>query len=153
MADDLTALENWAAPLLAKLRPDQVRTLTRDIARELRRSQSQRIAKQQAPDGAAYAARKPQNTARRLRKQQGQIKQAMFSKLRTARHLRADSNAAEVTVGFSGRAAHIATVHQEGLRDLVKPGGPSYTYPARQLLGLTATERATIADQLLKHLG
>ena len=49
--DDLTALETWAAPLIAKLQPAQVRQLTREIARDLRRSQAQRIAAQVAPDG------------------------------------------------------------------------------------------------------
>ena len=151
MADDLTALENWAAPLLAKLQPAQVRSITREIARDLRRSQAQRIASQKAPDGTVYPARKPQSQ-QQLRKQKGKIRQAMFAKLRTARHLRADSTASEAVVGFVGRTARIASVHQEGLRDQVQAGGPSYTYPARPLLGITEAERSAIADKLLKHL-
>ena len=151
MADDLTALEAWAAPLLAKLQPAQVRKITREIARDLRRTQAQRIAKQQAPDATPYPARKPPSKAH-LRQQQGKIRQSMFNKMRTARHLRADSTDTEANVGFTGRTARIARVHQEGLRDQVQPGGPSYSYPVRALLGITPQEREHIADQLLKHL-
>lgn len=41
-------MENWASPLLARLQPGERRTLARKIGTELRRSQSQRIGKQQA---------------------------------------------------------------------------------------------------------
>ena len=69
--DELTALENWAAPLLACLQPGERRTLARKIGTELRRSQSQRIGKQQAPDGTAYAQLKQQ-----LRAEAGRVRQA-----------------------------------------------------------------------------
>lgn len=39
----------------------------------------------------------------------------MFAKLRTARHLKVRSNGNEVSVGFNGSSAAIATVHQYGL--------------------------------------
>lgn len=52
--DPLSALEDWVAPLLAKLEPAQRRALARNVGQALRRSQAARIAAQQNPDGSAY---------------------------------------------------------------------------------------------------
>lgn len=76
----------------------------------------------------------------------------MFTRLRTARHLRLQASDEAATIGFLGRTARIARVHQEGLRDAVKPGGPHYHYPARALLGLTDVEREHIRELLLAHI-
>lgn len=145
-ADPLQQLEDWAAPLLAKLSAAEQRQLARRIATDLRRSQSQRIAQQRNPDGSAYEARKPQRKQR-----QGQVK-AMFDKLRAARHLRAQATSAAAVIAITGRAARIARVHQEGLRDQVEPGGPSVIYPRRELLGISDAERERILDTLVDHL-
>ena len=72
MTDNLTALEDWAAPLLANLKPAERRKLTASIGRKLRRSQQQRITAQRNPDGTAYAPRKQRD----LRGKQGSIVQA-----------------------------------------------------------------------------
>lgn len=146
MADPLQQLEDWAAPLLAKLSAQEQRQLARRIATDLRRSQAKRIAQQRNPDGSAYEARKPQRKHR-----QGQVK-AMFDKLRSARHLRAQATSAAAVIAITGRAARIARVHQEGLRDQVEPGGPSVIYPRRELLGITDAERERIRDTLVDHL-
>lgn len=149
---DLAALEDWVAPLLAKLQPAEVRALARQIATELRRSQAQRIAQQQAPDGSAYAPRKAQ-PAQRLREGQGAIRRgAMFKKLRTVRHLKAQASEQQAAVGFLGRVARIARVHHEGLRDEVTPGGPQVVYPARELLGFSQADRQRIRDAVLERL-
>lgn len=57
-ADPLQQLEDWAAPLLAKISPAEQRKLVRSIATDLRRRQADRISKQRNPDGSKYAARK-----------------------------------------------------------------------------------------------
>ncbi|ARE56090.1 phage virion morphogenesis protein [Xanthomonas citri] len=147
--DELTALENWAAPLLARLQPRERRTLARKIGMELRRSQSQRIGKQQAPDGAPYAPRKQQ-----LKQKSGRIKRAkMFAKLRQAKYLKVSASPNAVSVGFVGRVSRIARVHQCGLTERVRPGGPIARYERRVLLGLSAEDRRIVRDQLLDHLG
>ncbi|MEC3890256.1 phage virion morphogenesis protein, partial [Xanthomonas campestris] len=106
--DELTSLENWAAPLLARLQPAERRTLARKIGTELRRSQSQRIGKQQAPDGSPYAPRKQQ-----LRQKAGRIKRAkMFAKLRQAKYFKVSASPNAVSLGFVGRVSRIARVHQ-----------------------------------------
>jgi phage virion morphogenesis protein len=148
MADDLRALEDWVAPLLAKLTSAERRKLARTIGTDLRRAQTARIASQRNPDGSAYAPRK----TTRPRQQRGRIRQAMFAKLRTASHLKLIDDANSITIGFTGRVSRIARVHQYGLRDEVTPGGLSVEYPARELLGLTTDDRELVKDLLLKHL-
>lgn len=150
MADDLSALETWATPLLEALTGPERRRLAREVGQALRRSQQARIAAQQNPDGSDYAPRKAQATTK-ARQAKGRIRRAMFTKLRTARFLRILLDEEGVSVGFSGTAARIATVHQEGGRDTPRPGARSIRYEARVLLGLTEDDRQMIADLILKH--
>lgn len=153
--DDLSAVEAWAGALLVQLQPAARRQATADIARELRRSQQARIAAQRNADGSAYDARKPRLFLKnkKLREKQGRIKRkAMFAKLRTARYLKIENDGNGLAVGFSGRVAMIARVHQEGQTAEVKRGGRSYKYPVRQLLGFTQEDREMIRDKLLAHI-
>lgn len=156
---DLEALSHWLEPLIRQLEPSQQRALARDIARELRRSQSKRITAQRNPDGSVFEPRKRQPEPKpdkkgRIRARAGQIRRgAMFRRIRTARFLRTSNSAAEAVVGFSGRVARIAAVHQHGLRDAVRPGGPEVDYPARELLGFSDADRDLIESLVLKHLG
>ncbi|OLH88183.1 tail protein [Xanthomonas oryzae pv. oryzae] len=143
--DELTALENWAAPLLSRLQPGERRTLARNIGTELRRSQSQRIGKQQAPDGTPYAPRKEQ-----LRDKAGRVKlKKMFAKLRQAKYFKVSASPNEVSVGFMGRVSRIARVHQEGMTEQVRPGGPRVTYAKRRLLGISEHDKEEIMNLIL----
>lgn len=153
MNDDLQQLELWAASLLAKVEPAGRRHIARTIAIALRRSQAKRIAMQKAPDGSSYPPRRKR--AEPLRRKRGQLRRkqaAMFSKLRTARWLKTAVTAEGPEVGFYGRVARLARVHQEGLSDRVAPNGPSVTYAQRVLLGFTPEDRDMIRDLLLQHL-
>lgn len=144
--DDLTRLENWATPLLAKLQPAERRQLARKVATALRRSQQRRIAKQQNSDGTAYAPRRAQS-------RQGRIKRkAMFVKLRQAKFMKASSDPSSVSVGFMGRVSRIARVHQLGLNDQVSPGGADVNYQRRELLGFSSADLELIESMLLEHL-
>ncbi|WP_434771143.1 phage virion morphogenesis protein [Pseudomonas entomophila] len=146
---ELDALEDWAGPLLQRLEPSARTKLAKTIAQQLRRSQQQRVAAQRNADGTAFAPRKP-----RMRDKQGRVrgKAKMFRKLRTADHLKARGDAAGATVGFTGRVARIAKVHQQGLRDRAQRGAPPVKYARRMLLGLTDQELETIRNTLLNHL-
>jgi phage virion morphogenesis protein len=153
VVDELTQLEVWVSPLLAKLAPAQRRQLARTIALDLRRAQQQRIAAQKAPDGTPYPPRK--HRAESLRDKRGALrrkKNAMFDKLRTARWLKANITNEGAEVGFLGRVARLARVHQEGSMDRVSPDGPMAKYPARPLLGITAADRAMVRDHVLAFL-
>lgn len=138
------------APLLQRIEPAERSKLARKIAQQLRRGQQQRVIAQRNPDGSAYAPRKP----RKLRSKQGRIraKVKMFQKLRTVSHLKARGDSSAATVGFTGRIARIARVHQEGLSDRAAPGAPTVQYEKRELLGFTDLEREQIRDALLAHL-
>jgi phage virion morphogenesis protein len=76
----------------------------------------------------------------------------MFRRLRQARHLRAiaDQNAARV--GYSGRTARIARIHQEGLSERITPGGPLVQYPQRRLIGWSDDDRQWVLDEAREHL-
>lgn len=218
MIDDFAPIEALAGNLLRQLAPPERRKLLRRMAREIQRSQSARIARQQDPDGAAFAARKPKTQRQRGRyavkflypkgaaeprlvfmkswvkqgplmtgfdveagairsffwdqvakwlpvdaseqnvgagrlRRQGAIRQkAMFRKLRNARNLRADATDSEAWIGFTGRAADIARVSQDGLRDRPVAKAKEVRYARRQLLGLTLPERDRALDLLLEHV-
>ncbi|MCS3807765.1 phage virion morphogenesis protein [Xanthomonas sp. 4461] len=146
--DDLTALETWAAPLLARLQEGERLKLARKIGTALRRSQSQRIGKQQAPDGTPYAPRKQQ-----LRDKAGRVKsKKMFAKLRQAKYFKVSASPNLVSVGFMGRVSRIARVHQEGLTEQIRSEGPKARYEKRILLGLTNKDLANIRDVLITHV-
>ena len=150
MANNLEALETWASLLLERLEPGERVKLARSIGQELRRSQQKRVMAQENPDGSKYAPRKKRD----LRGKQGRIRRRldMFKKLRTASYLkiRGDSNA--VTVGFTGRIARIARVHQYGLKDRAERGAPDVRYDQREVLGFTEADLDLIRDGLLAHL-
>lgn len=149
MADDLQQLEDWVAPLLARLDIKQRRQAARSVATVLRRSQRERIKAQTNPDGTPYAPRKPQ----KWRDRQGGVRRkAMFGKLRTAKWLKATARGDTAVVGFFGNVARIAKTHQFGLRDRVSREGVITEYPQRELLGFTEADRELIRDTLIDHL-
>jgi phage virion morphogenesis protein len=149
MSDDFSDVQAWAAALLAQLRPAERRRVNRAIAVELRRSEGQRIAAQQNPDGTPYA---PRRIKKNLRGKSGAIRRRMFTRLRTARYLRVQATDSEAIVDFTGAAARLALVHQEGRTDRPAPGQKPVRYPRRKLLGFTQQERDMVLDTLARHL-
>lgn len=155
MSGDVDQLAHWLAPLLSRLEPAQLRRLARDVARDLRAANAATMRAQRTPDGAPWEPRKrpakPPKKARRT--QRGKLRaQAMFTKLRAAKHLRASAQGSAAVVQFVGRAQRIARVHHFGLRDRVMPGGPMYDYPARELLGITPDMQQKISERIIDHL-
>ncbi|MFC3549456.1 phage virion morphogenesis protein [Lysobacter cavernae] len=146
--DDLQQLETWVAPLLAKLQPGARRALARKVGIALRRSQHQRVGEQRNPDGSAFLPRKRTLKAGRIKSR----KLKMFRRIAKTDYLKAQATEHDVTVGFYGRIARIARVHQEGLADRVSRGGPTVRYERRQLLGFTDVDLRMISDLLIEHL-
>lgn len=215
MSDDFSEIEQVAGALLRKLGGGERRKLLRQMAREIQKSQSARIARQQQPDGQRYLARKEkkppspgtyavkflyprgapeprlvfmkswvhegkmltgfdvevggirsffwdkvdrwlpiapdeQNKGAGKFRRKGRIRQtAMFRKLRSARNLRSDATDQEAWIGFTGRAAEIARVHQEGLLDKPAAKAKPVRYAKRTLIGLTDAERTKALDLLI----
>ncbi|RYF00244.1 MAG: phage virion morphogenesis protein, partial [Oxalobacteraceae bacterium] len=75
-----------------------------------------------------------------------------FKKLRLARNLKAGATDAEAWVGFVGRAARIARVHQEGGVDRPASEQAPVRYAKRVLIGPTAAEEARLLDMLLAQI-
>lgn len=150
MTNRLEALEDWAAGLLGQLEPASRNKLARSIGQGLRRSQQQRIIAQQNPDGSKYAPRKQRN----LRGKQGRVKWKvkMFQKLRTANFLKVQGDGNAISVGFTGRIARIARVHQYGLKDRAQKSAPEIRYQQREILGFTDADLDFVRSLLLTHL-
>lgn len=155
MADDLHEVGAGLSALLANISAPERRKMMVEIARELRRAQTGRIAAQRNPDGSAFVPRKPQDTPA-IRSKAGRLKRqvkgrAMFLKIRSASYLRAEGSSDAAAVGFVGQTARIARVHQRGERDRVSKGKTAQ-YPQRELLGVTEEDRGMIMDAVLRRL-
>lgn len=134
--------------LIAALSPAARRKLAGEIAKELRKSQQQRIKLQKAPDGSPYEARKRQP----LRAKTGRIKRAMFQKLRTSRYMKATGRENSAVVEFTGKVQRIARVHQLGLKDRPRPRVKDVQYTKRQLLGFSQEDEELIEDMINRHI-
>ena len=143
--DDLSLMEGWVQPLINGLDRKSRTAMARQIAREVRKEQQQRIKAQRNPDGTAFVPRRKQRNKR------GKIKrQAMFAKIRTARYMKAKGTANSAVIQFVGPVAKIAEVHQYGLRDKIDRRKPrTHKYDARQLLGVTTKTQKIVADTIL----
>ncbi|MEG6253250.1 phage virion morphogenesis protein [Enterobacter ludwigii] len=145
---DFKPFDDKLAGLLASLSPAGRRKLAGDIAKELRKSQQQRIKQQKAPDGSPYQARKRQP----LRAKTGRIKRAMFQKLRASRYMKATGRENSAVVEFTGKVQRIARVHQYGLKDRPNPNAKDVQYPERQLLGFSQEDKQLVETLIIKHL-
>ena len=137
--------------LINNLSSQARRQLARNIGQALRKNQQARIARQENPDGRAFEPRKPR---KEFGKKKGRIKRkAMFAKLRTARYFKIQSNANEVSIGFTSSSAAIAKIHQYGLMS-----SPSKTkdfkvrYAQRELLGFSQSDLDIIEDLVIEQL-
>ncbi|KAA0510354.1 phage virion morphogenesis protein [Enterobacter vonholyi] len=131
--------------LIAALSPAARRKLAGEIAKELRKSQQQRIKLQKAPDGSPYQARKRQP----LRAKTGRIKRAMFQKLRTSRYMKATGRENSAVVEFTGKVQRIAQIHQYGLKDRPNTHGKEVQYAERPLLGFSFEDEILIRDLVI----
>ncbi|WP_410742935.1 phage virion morphogenesis protein [Citrobacter freundii] len=146
--NDFKPFDDKLAGFIGALSPASRRRLATDIAKELRRSQQQRIKQQKAPDGTPYQERKCQP----LRAKKGRIKRAMFQKLRTSRYMKASGRNDAAVVEFTGRVQRIAQIHQYGLKDRPNPHAQYVQYPKRPLFGLNKAESNLIFDILFRFL-
>ncbi len=147
MSSNVLELANYLQPLLERLSMGERARLAKQIGRDLRKSQGKRISEQKNPDGSSYTPRR-----KRLREQKGKIKRKMFTKIKNTSNLKVLSNADSIAIGFVGRVARIARVHQEGLKDRAEKGAPDVVYPKRELLGFTDQDIKLVEDSFLKHI-
>lgn len=143
---ELEFLSEHLNALLTTLSDAERRKFAMIIARKVRASQSQRITRQQNPDGSSYILRK------NLRNKKGQIKRKMFMKLKTAKFMKIEKIPDGVTIGFDQRVSRLARIHQDGLVDNLKYNGRTFKvrYAQRILLGFTDAEVEIIENDVLK---
>ncbi|MEF0647078.1 phage virion morphogenesis protein [Acinetobacter nosocomialis] len=143
---ELEFLSEHLNALLTTLSDAERRKFAMMIARKVRASQSQRITRQQNPDGSSYIPRK------NLRNKKGQIKRKMFMKLKTAKFMKIEKIPDGVTIGFDQRVSRLARIHQDGLVDTLKYNGRTFKvrYAQRILLGFTDAEVEIIENDVLK---
>ncbi len=91
-------------------------------------------------------------SARRLRRRGNLRRKAMFRRLATARLLRSGTDDHGFWVGFTGRAAEVARIHHEGLRDRPALRAKPIPYPRRPLVGFSDADRQALLDMLYAHL-
>ena len=103
---ELREIDAWLTALVANLQPAARKKMLRELAQEVRRNQQANIRLQRDPDGQAFTPRKVS-----ARSKKGRIKRQMFSKLRTAKYLKATSDTSTATVGFISQVQHTARVH------------------------------------------
>ncbi|MGQ5821616.1 phage virion morphogenesis protein [Serratia sp. IR-2025] len=144
---ELNPFDTRLAGLIAKLSPQSRKSLAVAVSKRLRAGQQQHIKRQQAPDGTPYAPRKT-----RLRSKKRLRDRAMFSKLRTARYLKAQGNSDAAVVEFVGRVKRMVNVHHFGLRDRPTSHSEAVKYEARLLLGFGPDDVKIIETAVIEHL-
>lgn len=146
--NEFAKLPAYTNDILQKMSPGERAKLSKNIGRDLRNSQKQRITSQKNSDGSSYTPRK-----KRLRERmKGKVKNKMFNKIKSLTYLKVMTDANAINIGFAGRIARIARVHQYGLRDRPDKKSSAIQYPKRELLGLTEQDITNIASLLEKHL-
>ncbi len=139
-------LANWLTPLLQQLEPGQRLTLARELGKGLRQRQAQRIKDQKTPDGRNFVLRQPKNRA--------DAKHGpMFAQLRRYKYLKFKARSGEISVGWFSHAAHVARIHNYGLKGKVgEKYGPEIKYHQRELLGLNEEDMEWVLDMVMGHL-
>lgn len=136
-------LRGWLDGLALSLEPAQSKQLMLSLAQGLRVRTRQRINTQRDPEGNRFIPRK--------RQQIGRIRRgAMFSQL--PRQLKTDYSSDHAAVGFAGRQAKIARVHQYGLSDRPSRRQQPVRYVRRELLGFSADDKKWIISQITAFL-
>lgn len=145
--DNLQQVDAWLAALLNKLEPAQRSLMLREVARDVRKIQQDNITAQRAPDGTAW---EPKRVTARTKK--GRIRRKMFTKLKTAKYLKAQANANQAEVSFTSQVQRLARVHHFGLRDKVNRRGTEVKYAERPLLGLNNESESIVKEKLIGWL-
>lgn len=144
--DAIIGLNHWLDQIALRLEPGQRRELMRRLAQGLRVRHRDRIKQQRDPEGYRFIPRK--------RNQIGRIKRqgALFQNI--GKQLKTEYSSDHAAVGFGGRTAVMASVHQEG--KTIKPSryAKATIYPIRETVGFSQDDEkwviSTINDYLIK---
>lgn len=145
---ELSLLTEHLQNVIDGLSDAQMLRLKKTLAQKLRNNQKKRITAQQNVDGSSYAPKKPQ------RKRKGQrVRKKMMNTIKNAKHMKIEQHKAGFAVGYVGRMAQVAEVHQYGLTARVDAKrGTSAAYPVRELLGISDDDRQMIDEMVLEYV-
>ena len=142
--DAIAGLNHWLDQIALSLEPGQRRELMRKLAQGLRVRHRDRIKQQRDPDGYRFIPRK--------RNQIGRIKRqgALFQNI--GKQLKTEYSSDHAAVGFGGRTAFVAKVHQEG--ENIKPNqyAKPTQYPIRKLVGFSLEDENWIEREIQTYL-
>lgn len=142
--DAYSGLNHWLDQIALRLEPTQRRELMRRLAQGLRVRQRDRIKQQRDPDGHRFIPRK--------RNQIGRIKRqgALFQNI--GKQLKTEYSSDHAAVGFGGRTAFVARVHQEG--ENIKPSkyAKATQYPIRKLVGFCKDDEKWVTSTINNYL-
>lgn len=142
--DAYAGLEHWLDQIALRLEPTQRRELMRRLAQGFRVRQRDRIKQQQDPDGHRFIPRKRNQIGNK--KRQGALFQNIGKQIKT------EYSANHAAVGFGGRTAVVAEVHQEGKTVRPSKNAKSTTYPIRQLVGFSKDDENWIECMIQTYL-
>lgn len=147
---DLSYLPQHLAKIAQGFSPAQMSRLQRQMAIKLRREQSKRITAQQNVDGSSYAPRKPQRPKKG--KQGKKVRAKMMNTIKKAAHLRIQQRTDGFDIGYTGRMAQIASVHQYGLTSRVDARrGTTAAYPVRELIGISDENKQMLDEMMIEY--
>ena len=142
--DAYSGLNHWLDQIALRLAPTQRRELMRRLAQGLRVRQRDRIKQQRDPDGHRFIPRKRNQIGNK--KRQGPLFQNIGKDIKT------EYSANHAAVGFGGRTAVVAEVHQQG--KTIKPSryAKATNYPIRALVGFSQDDEKWIESEIQKFL-
>lgn len=142
--DAYTGLEHWLDQIALRLEPAQRRELMRRLAQGLRVRHRDRIKQQRDPDGHRFIPRKRNQIGNK--KRQGALFQNIGKELKT------EYSADHAAIGFGGRTAAVAEIHQQG--KTIKPSryAKATKYPIRALVGFSQDDEKWIESEIQKFL-
>lgn len=138
--DAYAGLEHWLDQIALRLEPAQRRELMRRLAQGLRVRHRDRIKQQRDPDGHRFIPRKRNQIGNK--KRQGALFQNIGKQIKT------EYSADHAAVGFGGRTAAIAEIHQKGQTIRPSKNAKSTTYPIRQLVGFSKDDENWIRNEV-----
>ena len=142
--DAYAGLDHWLDQIALRLEPTKRRELMRRLAQGLRVRTRDRIKQQRDPDGHRFIPRKRNQIGNK--KRQGALFQNIGKQIKT------EYSADHAAVGFGGRTAIVAEVHQQG--KTIKPSryAKANNYPTRALVNFSQDDEKWIEKKKQKFL-
>ncbi|WP_323842956.1 phage virion morphogenesis protein [Moraxella sp. Pampa] len=147
---ELSYLPEHLQGIINGLSDGQMLRLKKTLGQKLRNNQKKRITAQKNVDGSAYTPKKPKAKRRGQKKR---VRAKMMNTIKNAAHMKIKQSNDGFAIGYVGRTAQIAEVHQYGLTARINnKQATTAAYPVRQLLGISDEDKQMIDEAVLDYL-